>query len=239
MSPTPPETASPAGASPAASPRHVDLYWDTGSTNSYFALKLIEPVLARTGATLALHPFNLGHVFRLHNYVLMDEPPAKIANRIRDLHRWAARHRLPFRMPEVFPIKTSRSLRGSLVMRRHGLEQAYVREVMAAYWERNDASIADYAGLAPIVRALGVDPRDFEAECESAGIRAALADHTDRALARGVFGVPMMAVGEELFWGKDRMDFVEEALMRLPAAGSGDADARPATGTAPGPGAPR
>ena len=239
MSPTPSEACAHADTPPAAGPRHVDLYWDAGSTNSYFALKLIEPVLARAGATLALHPFNLGHVFRLHNYVLMDEPPAKIANRIRDLHRWAARHRLPFRMPEVFPIKTSRSLRGSLVMRRRGLEQAYVREVMAAYWERNDASIADYAGLAPIVRALGVDPRDFEAECESAGIRAALADHTDRALARGVFGVPMMAVGEELFWGKDRMDFVEEALMRLPAAGSGDADAKPATGTAPGPGAPR
>jgi len=228
MSPTPSEACAHADTPPAAGPRHVDLYWDAGSTNSYFALKLIEPVLARAGATLALHPFNLGHVFRLHNYVLMDEPPAKIANRIRDLHRWAARHRLPFRMPDVFPIKTSRALRGSLAMRRRGLEQAYVREVMAAYWERNDASIADYAGLAPIVRALGVDPREFEAECESPEIRAALAGHTDRALARGVFGVPMMAVGDELFWGKDRMDFVEEALMRLPAA-AGDAAVAPAT----------
>jgi 2-hydroxychromene-2-carboxylate isomerase len=202
-------------------PRQVDLYWDAGSTNSYFALKLIEPVLARTGATLALHPFNLGHVFRLHNYVLMDEPRAKIANRIRDLQRWAQRHRLPFRMPEVFPIKTSRALRGSLAMRRHGLEREYVREVMAAYWERNDPTIADYAGLAPIVRALGVDPHEFEAACESDAIRQALAEHTDRALARGVFGVPMMAVGDELFWGKDRMDFVEEELMRLPATDAG------------------
>ena len=229
--PDPPVTMHDASPTPRA--RHVDLYWDAGSTNSYFALKLIEPVLARTGATLALHPFNLGHVFRLHRYVLMDEPPAKIANRIRDLHRWAARHRLPFQMPDVFPIKTSRALRGSLAMRPRGLEHAYVREVMAAYWERNDAGIADYAGLAPIVRALGVDPRDFEAECESADIRQALVEHTDRALARGVFGVPMMAVGNELFWGKDRMDFVEEELLRQPAAPDGGTGAIAGAASAP------
>lgn len=58
--------------------RTVDLYWDAGSTNTYFALKLIKPILERTGAALVLHPYNLGHVFRTNNYVLMDEPPAKI-----------------------------------------------------------------------------------------------------------------------------------------------------------------
>lgn len=190
----------------------VDLYWDAGSTNSYFALKLIEPVLQRTGAQLVLHPFNLGHVFRQHQYVLMDEPPAKISNRIRDLHRWARKHDLPFRMPDTFPIKTSRALRGSIAMRHWGLERAYVDAVMAAYWERNDASIADYAGLRQIAASLGVDPDAFEARSESDAVRQALIDSTDAGLARGVFGVPMMAVGEELFWGKDRMEFVEDEL---------------------------
>jgi len=194
-------------------PPVVDFFWDAGSTNTYFALKLIEPVLQRTGAQLILHPFNLGHVFRQHQYVLMDEPPAKISNRIRDLYRWARKYDLPFRMPDTFPIKTSRALRGSIAMRHWDLERAYVDAVMAAYWERNDASIADYAGLRRIAASLGVDPDAFEARSESASVRQALIDSTNAGLSRGVFGVPMIAVGDELFWGKDRMAFVEDELL--------------------------
>lgn len=193
----------------------LEMYWEVGSTNTYFALKLVEPILRRTGAQLILHPFNLGHVFRRHGYVLMNEPPAKIANRKRDLQRWAERHELPFRFPSRFPIKTSRALRGSLAMRRLGLEKPYIDAIMAAYWERDDASIADYAGLRPIVEALGVDPAEFEALSESDAVRQELIDCTDRGLDRGVFGVPSLLVGEELFWGKDRMEFVEDALLAL------------------------
>ena len=192
----------------------VDLYWDIGSTNTYFALKLIDPVLARTGAQLVLHPFNLGPIFRRNNYVVLEEPPAKLANRKRDLARWASRYDLPFRFPTVFPIKSSRVLRGALAMRRFDLERAFIDRVFSAYWEHDDASIADYAGLRPIVNALGVDPVEFEALSESADIRQALIDSTDRGLARGVFGVPSLVVGDEIFWGKDRMEFVEDELRR-------------------------
>lgn len=192
----------------------VELYWDVGSTNTYFAYKLLKPILQRTGAKLVLHPFNLGYVFRTNNYVLMDEPPAKLANRKRDLQRWAEKYQLPFRFPEEFPIKTSRVLRGALAMRRWNLEAAYTEAVLDAYWERNDASIADFSGLRPIVNTLGVEPDAFETLSESDEIREELANSTNRGLQRGVFGVPSIFVGEELFWGKDRMDFVEEALLK-------------------------
>lgn len=194
--------------------RAVEIYWDIGSTNAYFALKLIEPTLERTGAALTLHPFNLGYVFRAHNYVVMDEPAMKIVNRKRDLARWAERYDLPFRFPDEFPIKTSRALRGALAMRRFGLEREYIGALFAAYWEKNDSSIQDYAGLAPLVSRLGVDPPAFEALSESAEIRASLIESTDGGLARGVFGVPAIFVGDELFWGKDRMEFVEAELMK-------------------------
>lgn len=194
--------------------RTLDLYWDIGSTNTYFALKQVRPVLERTGAELVLHPYNLGHVFRQNDYVVLEEPPAKLANRKRDLARWADKYGLPFRFPTVFPIKSSRVLRGALAMRRWGLELPFVDAVFAAYWERDDASIADYAGMRPIVTALGVDPAAFEAAAESPEIRQALIDSTDRALARGVFGVPSFVVGDEIFWGKDRMEFVEDELNR-------------------------
>lgn len=192
----------------------VELYWDVGSTNTYFALKLIQPILERTGASLVLHPFNLGHVFRSNNYVLMQEPPAKLENRKRDLMRWAEKYQLPFKLPSVFPIKSSRALRGSLAMRHWNLEKPFVDAVMAAYWEQDNPAITEYAGMASIVQSLGVDPREFEARSESDEIRQMLVESTDRGLERGVFGVPSIFVGEELFRGKDRMEFVEDELRR-------------------------
>lgn len=194
--------------------RTIELYWDLGSTNSYFALHLIKPVAARHGARIVPHPFNLGYVFRHHDYVLMDEPKAKIANRIVDLHRWARRHRLPFRMPTKFPIKTSPALRGALAMRRFGKEWEYLEQIFAAYWERDDASVAELDGLRPVASALGVDPDQFIALADSAEIRHELIAGTDAGLARGVFGAPTFVVGEEIFWGKDRMDFIDEELAR-------------------------
>lgn len=196
--------------------RQIELYWDAGSTNAYFALKLLPPILARTRSRLMLRPFNLGHVFRVQNYVLMEEPPAKIANRKRDLERWAERYDLPFRFPSTFPIKTSRVLRASLAMRRRGKEHAFVEAVMSAYWER-DEDVQTHAALSPLVAALDEDPGDIAALAESEAIRAELAETTDEGLARGVFGAPSMIVGDELFWGKDRLDFVEAELARSPA----------------------
>lgn len=192
----------------------VELYWDPASTNTYFAFKLIQPVLERTGATLVLHPFNLGYVFRAHNYVLMDEPQAKLDNRKRDLQRWAEKYDLPFRFPDRFPIKTSRILRGAFAMREWNLEHAYTEAVLDAYWERNRDDIETYAGLRPLVTGLGVDPDAFEARSESDAIRQQLVESTDRGMARGVFGVPSFFVGDELFWGKDRMEFIEDELRR-------------------------
>ena len=194
--------------------RTIEFHWDLGSTNSYFALHLIKPVAARHGARVVPHPFNLGYVFRHHNYVLMDEPKAKIANRIVDLHRWAKRHKLPFRMPSKFPIKTSPALRGALAMRRFGKEWDYLEAIFAAYWERDDASVAELEGLRPLAAALGVDPDRFLALTESPEVRQELIAETDAALARGVFGAPTFVVGGEIFWGKDRMDFIDEELGR-------------------------
>jgi 2-hydroxychromene-2-carboxylate isomerase len=192
----------------------IELYWDIGSTNTYFALKLIGPIAARHDAELVLHPFNLGHVFRHHDYVLMDEPAAKIANRKRDLARWAEKYDLPFRFPDRFPIKTSRALRGAIAMRRWDKEGAFVDAIFRRYWEANDAGIADYAGLRVVAGELGVDGDAFEAACESEDVRQALIEATDDGLARGVFGAPSFVVGGEIYWGKDRMDFIEDALAR-------------------------
>ncbi len=194
--------------------RAIEFYWDLGSTNSYFALHLIKPIARRHAATIVPHPFNLGYVFRHHNYVLMDEPKIKIRARIVDLERWARRYDLPFRMPSTFPMKTSPALRGALAMRRFGKEWEFMERIFSAYWERDDASVGELQGLLPVASALGVAPQQFAALVESAEVRGELAAETNRGLERGVFGAPTFFVGEEMFWGKDRMEFIEDELRR-------------------------
>jgi 2-hydroxychromene-2-carboxylate isomerase len=196
--------------------KHVDLYWDIGSTNTYFAFKLLKPILARHDAELVLHPYNLGYVFRNNEYELMKESKSKLRYRKRDLMRWAEKYDLPFQIPRQFPIKSSRVLRGSLAMRKKGLEIEFVDQVLDAYWVRGDTTIVDYAGLKTIVQGLGVDPDWFEATSSGEDVGAELAASTDKAVERGVFGVPTMFIGNEMFWGKDRLDFVDDELARAP-----------------------
>lgn len=190
----------------------VRFYWDIGSTNTYFAFHLLRPLAARYDAVIEYVPFNLGFVFRHHNYALSQEPAAKMKNRKVDLMRWARRYDLPFQVPEQFPIKTSRVLRGALVMREHDLELPYMESVFRRYWEEQDATIQTYEGLASTVEALGVSARDFEARSESEDMQQQFIDTTQRALDEGIFGAPIMAIDDEIYWGKDRFEFIEDHL---------------------------
>lgn len=190
----------------------VRFYWDIGSTNTYFAFHLLRPLAARYGAAIEYHPFNLGYVFRHHNYALTDEPAAKMKNRKVDLMRWAKRYNLPFQIPAQFPIKTSRVLRGSLVMREHGLEEPYMEAVFRRYWEEQDATIQTYDGLASTVEALGVSSAEFQARAESEEMQTRFIETTQAALDEGIFGAPIMVVDDEVYWGKDRFEFIEDHL---------------------------
>ncbi len=193
-------------------PRIIDFYWDIGSTNTYFALHLIRPIANRHGARLVMHPFNLGYVFRHHNYVLTEEPAIKLRNRGRDLQRWAEKYNLPFRMPDRFPIKTSHALRGAIAMRDWDLEPAYIDLIFRCYWEENDASVAEPEGLARLAEKLGVQSAAFLERIDSAKVRETLIASTSSGLEKGIFGAPSFVIDGELFWGKDRMEFIEDAL---------------------------
>jgi 2-hydroxychromene-2-carboxylate isomerase len=192
----------------------VEYYYDFSSTNSYFATFLTPEVCRHTGAALRWMPFYLGHAFRNNNHSLDKEPRAKLAYFWRDHQRWAKRTGLPFRMPSIFPIKSSQALRGAVVMRQWEKEQAYIQEVFRAYWER-DENIADPAVLGQIAVGLGVDANAFLHESQGEATRQAVIRVTDEGIKRGVFGAPTFFVGEEMFWGKDRLDFVEELLREM------------------------
>lgn len=190
----------------------IEFYWDIGSTNTYFAFRDLAGIVARTGAKVDYRPFNLGYVFRHHEYKLMEEPRTKLRYRGEDLRRWAEWKKLPFRMPDEFPIKTSRALRGALVMKELGLEQPYLDRLFRAYWEQN-VNVQAYSTITSLIADLNVDAGEFVERAESEPIRQQLIDSTNEGLERGIFGAPTCMVGEAMFWGKDRMDFVERAVL--------------------------
>ena len=100
-------------------------------------------------------------------------------------------------------------------MRQWGLEEQFIEAIFSAYWEDGDGNIGDYSSLGPIAQSLGVNAVDFEACAESKKVRQALIDSTNKAIERDVFGVPSIIIEDQLYWGKDRMDFVKEHLSQL------------------------
>jgi len=197
------------------SDKQVELFYDVGSTNSYFALHLLKPLADKYDVTVIYQPFNLGYVFRNNNYVLMDESKAKLSNRKRDLMRWAERYDLPFSVPQRFPIKTSPALRGALAARRFGKEEEFLFGVFSCYWEGIDDSIDQLDTLVSLASNVGIDDDKFVSAIDSPEVREELIGCTNAALERGIFGAPSIVIGDELYWGKDRMEFVEDELKRL------------------------
>ena len=100
-------------------------------------------------------------------------------------------------------------------MRRFGLEESYIEKLFCTYWENSDSSIKTIDGLIPLVAELGVSQSEFTAMINSEEIRQEFIDLTQLSLSKEIFGAPIMVVEEEIYWGKDRFDFIRDHLVRL------------------------
>jgi 2-hydroxychromene-2-carboxylate isomerase len=201
----------------------VDFYFDYSSTNSYFAAFLLPEVCRRHDAIVNWLPIHSAALFRGTGFDVMAMTPRKARYLWRDHQRYAEVTGLPFRKPSRFPIKTSAALRATLMIPSLVGEDPddytaskmgdFAQAVMRAYWER-DENISETALLGRLAQDLKVEGDRLVAAAASEDARARLAAVTERAIARGVFGAPMFFVGEEMFWGKDRLDYVERWLVR-------------------------
>lgn len=191
--------------------KEVDFYFDFSSTNSYFAAFLLPEVAVRSAARVNWLPLHAAALFRDTGFDVMAMGKRKARYLWRDHERWAELTGLPFRKPSRFPIKTSTPLRCVLAAREKANDAAFAQAVFRAYWER-DEDISERSVLAEVARRVGLDGEELLAESDRPEIRDALAEITARAAERGVFGVPTTFVGDEMFWGKDRFEFVERAL---------------------------
>jgi 2-hydroxychromene-2-carboxylate isomerase len=204
--------------------RFVDFYFDFSSTNSYFAAFLLPEICIRNDALVNWMPTHSAALFRGTGFDVMAMTPRKARYLWRDHARYAEITGLPFRKPSRFPIKTSSALRAVLAAGsatnpddaralREQAQRTISQAIMRAYWER-DEDISDRHVLASIASSAGFDGSALMQVADAQPARDALAALTETAIARGVFGAPTFFVGNEMFWGKDRLDFVERWLQR-------------------------
>jgi 2-hydroxychromene-2-carboxylate isomerase len=179
----------------------------------------VERICEKHGVELVLRPMLLGGVHKAVGLQAPIEIPAKGRYQVRDIHRWAEHYGLPMRFPEPFPFRTLKTMRAAMWCTAEGELETFTREAFALYWEEGGApkgfEEADEDGpLKEVARRIGVDPGDLLEGAAAGETKEALKDATTAAVERGIFGAPTFFVGEEMYWGNDRLHFVEAALER-------------------------
>ena len=190
----------------------VEFYFDCGSSYSYIAYKALPAIAAAQGAQIAWRPMLLGGVFKATGNHSPADIPAKRKWMDQDLQRWAARYGVVFKRNPHFPINTLTLMRGAVGMQMRGGDfHKYVETIFHAMWAE-PRNLGDPQELAAVLRQAGFDADAFQSLVNDPAVKDELKKNTEQAVARGVFGAPTFFVGEEMFWGQDRLDFVAAAL---------------------------
>jgi len=189
----------------------VEFLFDVGSPASYVAFRRLPAIAERTGATIDWQPFLLGGVFKATGNHSPAEIPAKGAWTSVDLARFAKRHGVPFARNPFFPINTLHLMRGAAGLQGDPRFMAYLDAVFDAMW-KDPKNLGDPAEMPPVLARAGLGGDEFMALISSDETKARLKATTENAVARGAFGAPTFFVGDEMFFGQDRLDWVEEAL---------------------------
>lgn len=200
----------------AMNERKVEYFFDVGSPTSYLAWTQLPRIAAETGAAILWRPMLLGGVFKATGNASPVTVPAKGRWMNADIERFARRYGVAFRFNPHFPINTLTLMRGAAAMQmRSPAEFArYLEVVERAMWE-TPKNLGDPDVLATTLADAGFDPQAFAALVADPEVKARLIATTDEAVARGVFGAPTFFVGDAMFFGQDRLDFVREALLAV------------------------
>ncbi len=198
--------------------RHVEFHYDFGSPNAYLSHKIIPAIAGRTGANFVYVPVLLGGVFKMTNNRSPMEAFGGVTNKLayerKETERFVAQHGIVrFTMNPHFPVNTLLIMRGAIAAEMEGVGARYVEGMFAAMWEdgrkMDDPEVARAA-----LDESGLDGTRLLAHTQDAAVKAQLMENTKSSVERGAFGSPTFFVGEEMFFGKDRLRDVEEALIQ-------------------------
>ena len=195
----------------------IDFYFDFGSPNAYLCHRALPAIEARIGKVFVIKPVLLGGVFKATNNRSPAEAfagiPAKLAYDRMEITRFGKRHGLSaFRMNPFFPINTLGLMRAAHAAKRRGILDAYIEAIITAMWER-EVDTGDPRIVAGLLDDAGLPAAELLRESQSPEIKQALMDATQELIDRGGFGIPTFFVGDEMFFGKDRLREVEEEFV--------------------------
>jgi 2-hydroxychromene-2-carboxylate isomerase len=199
----------------------VEFLFDFGSPNAYFSHKVIPEIEHRTGAKFTYVPVLLGGIFKLTNNQSPVQQFAGVKNKPQyqqlEITRFIAKHGLTqFRMNPFFPVNTLQIMRGAVAAETAGVLAPYVDAVYHHMWEA-PKKMDDPAVIGAALAESGLDAETLMALSGTPEIKNQLLRNTSEAVERGVFGIPSFFVGPELYFGKDRLQDVEEEILRQTA----------------------
>jgi 2-hydroxychromene-2-carboxylate isomerase len=191
----------------------LEFFFDYGSPWSYYAFTQVPKIAAQAGADVIYRPMLLGGVFKATGNQSPAEinVPAKRAYSRHEFQRYAAHYAISFTHNPHFPINTMTLMRGAAWAEIEGRLLPYSRAIFHAMWVE-PRNLGDLEVLAPVLAEASIDPAAFQAAVDRADVKQRLRDTTDEAVRRGVFGAPTFFVGDQMFFGQDRLEFVDRAL---------------------------
>jgi len=193
--------------------QQVEFFFDYGSPFSYLADTQLAALERRTGASVIYRPMLLGAVLKETGNASPVTVPAKGRYMGVELQRWARRYGVPFAANKFFPINTIRLMRGAVAAQQAECFAEYHRAIYPAFWV-DGANLGEPEVIRTVLDKAGLNVDLILARIEEPDVKEQLRLNTEEAVRRGVFGAPTFFVGEEMFWGNDRLMFVEEALTR-------------------------
>ena len=193
--------------------QQVEFFFDYGSPFSYLADTQLAALAQRTGATIVYWPMLLGAVLKATGNASPMAVPAKGRYMGVELQRWAKHYGVPFVTNRFFPINTMRLMRGAVAAQQADCFAEYHRAIYPAFWV-DSANLGEPEVIRSVLVKAGLNANLLLARIEEPDVKEQLRLNTEEAVRRGVFGAPTFFVGEEMFWGNDRLTFVEEALTR-------------------------
>lgn len=197
----------------------VEFHFDFGSPNAYLSHRVIPGIEQRTGVKFQYVPILLGGVFKLTNNRSPVESFAGIRNKLEyqqlEIKRFLAQHRIDdFRFNPFFPVNTLMLMRGAVAAISLGMLDRYV-DAMFSYMWSEPRKLDDAEVLRATLEQSGFDSRQFAELIQQPQVKEQLQANTALSVERGTFGSPTFFVGEDIYFGKDRLRDVEEAILAL------------------------
>jgi 2-hydroxychromene-2-carboxylate isomerase len=192
--------------------KQVEFLFEYGSPFSYLASTQMTALVRNSGASVIYRPILLGAVLKATGNSSPMTVPAKGKYMGIELRRWAARYGVAFRPnPHPFMANTLRLMRGAVAAQKLGVFAAWHEAVYRAVWAEA-LDLGDPLVLAQVLKDAGIAASEVLASSERQEVKDELRINTDDAVRRGVFGAPTFFVGDQMFWGNDRLSWVEETL---------------------------